>query len=89
MCANPAGGTAVHGVGTADDRAAAAGAGPEGYAVLQRFQPFPVPPDARLGLAQVPDPPADVVITCELGEFAVRPGLGGEALGTEPTRSYA
>jgi len=56
MGADPAGTAAVDRVRAADDLVAAPGADPGRGAIPQRFQPFPVPPDGCLGLAQVLDP---------------------------------
>jgi len=82
--ADPAGTVAVDRVRAADDRAAAPGADPGRGAISHCFQPFPVPPDGCLGLAQVLDPRGQVFGTREpddFGEFGVRPVLCGDALG--------
>ena len=71
--ADTAAGPAVDGVGAAGDRGAAARAQPGRVAVPQRFQPVAEPPDGCLSLAEVGDPPDEVVMTGELGQVGVWP----------------
>jgi hypothetical protein len=79
--ADTAAGPAVDGVGAAGDRGAAAGARPGWIAILQRLRPCAGPPRGCLSLAEVADPPGEVLVTGEPGQVGVRPVPVFDALG--------
>ncbi len=70
MGADTAASPAVDSVGAAGDRGAAARAGPGRIAVPQRLQPVAEPPQRCLGVAEVGDPPGEVLVPGELGQSA-------------------